>query len=573
MKKLFKAALAACAAISTSALFGVVAHAAPGTCIWTGSGPDNKFSTAANWTSCDALGVPESGDALNMQYNAANTNRIIINDIVGLTLTGIDFTGGTYLPTDSAFGITGSDISLSGILANTSNKAYQSVELNITLNGNLAINGSVIIGAPNAPGNILDIGASALDINVPVDTSTYLNSDLVGSGAVTFTGTNVYSGLNLYGDNSQFGGSISTTTEGILFANTVDSLGDAVGSTTIGANTALSISSCGSGFTLPEPIILNGASPAGPGVKISFGGACAGGAGYDELYGYQNTTQDYILSGPLTLGAGVEFGGVAHSAKVTGPISGTFGITWHISSGLIVLIQSSANGSASPNGTYSQPDDVQTLSDSAAGVTAWIRPRSVITVTGTRDAVLVSGGTLKGTGTLGTLDMTSGTIAPGMSPGCLTSGNITYTGGTLEIEINGAIVCTQYDQQVVNGTVSLGSATTLNVTRLASYAAALNSTYTIINNDSTDAVSGSFVGLAEGATFSAGGYTYKISYVGGSGNDVVLTVTAVPAVAPAPTAPNTGFRVLQTSLMYPVITLLATTALGAKLRYEHARKK
>ena len=40
-----------------------------------------------------------------------------------------------------------------------------------------------------------------------------------------------------------------------------------------------------------------------------------------------------------------------------------------------------------------------------------------------------------------------------------------------------------------------------------------------------DAVVGTFAGLAEGATVSVAGNTYQISYVGGTGNDVVLTAT------------------------------------------------
>ena len=55
------------------------------------------------------------------------------------------------------------------------------------------------------------------------------------------------------------------------------------------------------------------------------------------------------------------------------------------------------------------------------------------------------------------------------------------------------------------------------------------------------AVSGTFSGLAEGATINLSGVVFTISYVGGDGNDVVLTVMAVPAVPTTTTltaAPN-----------------------------------
>jgi len=50
--------------------------------------------------------------------------------------------------------------------------------------------------------------------------------------------------------------------------------------------------------------------------------------------------------------------------------------------------------------------------------------------------------------------------------------------------------------------------------------------FTIIQNDGSDAVVGTFAGLAEGATITQGGVTFTISYKGGTGHDVVLTRTA-----------------------------------------------
>jgi hypothetical protein len=53
---------------------------------------------------------------------------------------------------------------------------------------------------------------------------------------------------------------------------------------------------------------------------------------------------------------------------------------------------------------------------------------------------------------------------------------------------------------------------------------------TIINNDGVDAVTGTFTNLPEGATITASsGAKFKISYHGGTGNDVVLTQISLPA--------------------------------------------
>jgi hypothetical protein len=50
----------------------------------------------------------------------------------------------------------------------------------------------------------------------------------------------------------------------------------------------------------------------------------------------------------------------------------------------------------------------------------------------------------------------------------------------------------------------------------------------LIDNDGGDAVSGTFTGLAEGTIFQANSRNFRISYVGGSGNDV--TITYLPTI-------------------------------------------
>ena len=77
---------------------------------------------------------------------------------------------------------------------------------------------------------------------------------------------------------------------------------------------------------------------------------------------------------------------------------------------------------------------------------------------------------------------------------------------------------------------------------LPGFSAAANDEFVLINNDGSDAVVGTFNGLAEGQIIALGvpntgtpppnqlpGQLFQISYVGGTGNDVVLT--ASPAVA------------------------------------------
>jgi hypothetical protein len=107
-----------------------------------------------------------------------------------------------------------------------------------------------------------------------------------------------------------------------------------------------------------------------------------------------------------------------------------------------------------------------------------------------------------------------------------TTGQATVAGltlgstATLAMDINGTNVGSQYDQWLVNGGVTLGNAA-LSTSYTAGSNVALNTQFILIANDAADAVSGTFAGLPEGAT-NAG--LFKISYVGGTGNDVVLTL-------------------------------------------------
>ena len=139
-----------------------------------------------------------------------------------------------------------------------------------------------------------------------------------------------------------------------------------------------------------------------------------------------------------------------------------------------------------------------------------------------------SGGTLGGTGTTSNAVTVNsgGTLAPGLSTGIINTGDLALTAGsTLAIEINGTTVGTQYDQVNVTGTVTLGGAT-LNV--VLSFTPTAGQVFTIINNDGSDAVTGTFAGLAEGATFTVGGTQFRISYVGS--NDVTLTAVGTQAI-------------------------------------------
>jgi parallel beta-helix repeat protein len=140
----------------------------------------------------------------------------------------------------------------------------------------------------------------------------------------------------------------------------------------------------------------------------------------------------------------------------------------------------------------------------------------------------LEGGTLFGVGTLPiNLNHTGGVLAPGNSPGCLeVDGDYNLAvGGTLQIEIDGPTVCSQYDQLQVNGTVTLAG--TLDVVLDPTYNPVVGEKFLVLENDEVDPIAGQFLfagdGLRERQVFIVNGnQLFRISYSGGDGNDVEL---------------------------------------------------
>lgn len=145
--------------------------------------------------------------------------------------------------------------------------------------------------------------------------------------------------------------------------------------------------------------------------------------------------------------------------------------------------------------------------------------------------VQIFGACLQGNGTVGQITfrgVANERLAPGGSPGILTCSNLNATtakGGTVEIELNGPSPGTGYDQVNVRGTVNL---TGLKLSGSLGFASAVGDQFTIINNDGSDAVTGTFNGLAQNGKVYIGGQLFQINYAGGTGNDVVLTRLVTP---------------------------------------------
>ena len=139
--------------------------------------------------------------------------------------------------------------------------------------------------------------------------------------------------------------------------------------------------------------------------------------------------------------------------------------------------------------------------------------------------------TLLGTGTI--LGSVRISIAPGVdAPGRLTIGTISTSSdpSSINIELAGTTPIVDYDQLLVLNATRLDGRS-LDVTLLNNFTPTLGTQFTIIDDRFTGPITGAFNNLPQNTVFYADGRAFQIDYLGGDGNDVVLT-----AVVPEPSA-------------------------------------
>lgn len=162
-----------------------------------------------------------------------------------------------------------------------------------------------------------------------------------------------------------------------------------------------------------------------------------------------------------------------------------------------------------------------------------------------REALVRSGGTVRrifGAVVVMAMLVTAVPLAAHAATVTVVSGSYTEA-GTVSVAVDGTatapVAGTDYDQIAVAGDVTLEATATLAVV-FSGTAPAAGTVYRIIDNQGANSVSGTFSGLAEGAWLADGGQTFRISYAGGTGNDVTLTAvaaqTTLAVVATSPAA-------------------------------------
>jgi len=444
--------------------------------VWNGGGPNANWSTAANW----AGGVaPTAGDVLVFPSGASRSANL--NDFT----PGTSF--GSILISGNNYSLSGNSVALNDTVASTG--SGNTFGLNVQLNPN---------GGFTYTGNDVFIVASAIDtngnpLNLTTSSGAMLLSNVIsGAGSVITSGggTTALSGTNTYTGTT-------TALAGTLAVRSNKALGSADGTTGTGTVLQGGQLQLENGVTVSNELLR---SSAGNGVYIGSAGV-----------GQTNIWTGNIQSS----GA---FSAWTSSNDNTLQVDGS-----------IVAAERVTGGSNGSGGLLRLNNSLQGQDFAATSPSLVIEVNSTAVFTGSFE--LGWGSTLSGTGSLSWSSYSDIWVSRFIQPGTRSStGILTLSGpsadssGSMAFRINGTTAGTQYDRLNFNGTLGISGA--LNVSLGAGFTPAVGDVFTIIDNDGVDAIGGTFNGIAENGVLNYYGTIFRVSYVGGTGNDVTLTVVA-----------------------------------------------
>lgn len=494
-----------------------------------------------NYIGTDASGLLPVGNA-NGGLTVSGSNNTIGGTSTGArnVISANGFNGGLTLVGGSASGnvIQGNFIGTTATgTAALPNTGFVGLGINsapnTTVGGTAAGAGNVIAG--NTGPGLQILGSSATGTTIQ---GNFFGTDL----GATFSLPNGGGGIQMLavGSGTSVGGTAGAGSNRFLASNGIS----------VQTNLATDIVSIGSNqvATLSITVGILQVLEANA-IATTTAVSVAGGSSLD-LNGFNDAIGSLAGGGNVTLGsATLTTGGNNSSTAFSGVISGTGNLTKQ-GTGTFTL-----SGANIYTGTTTVNAGTLLVDGSLAA--------------GAGSTTVNSGGTLGGSGTVRVVAINNGgKLAPGGSPGMLSSGNVTLNAGsTFTVELNGTTPGTQFDQWNVTGTVNLGGAT---LNRLLGYVPANGDALKIIDNDGTDPVVGAFNGLGEGALFALSGTTFRISYVGGTGNDVVLTAIQAIAITSGNAATFTvglagSFLVTSIGSPAPTFSVIGTLPAGVTL--------
>lgn len=481
--------------------------ATPGTTLWSGNVVAQGADATADFSTIDitanravTLGAPVTIGNLKFGDTSGSQTWTLSG---GNTLT-LDTTTSTA-PTIT---VNNSTATISAALAGNDGMVKAGAG-RLILSGGHAFTGTIEVSAgtldlwdtANPYTNNITLSASTATLDASNTASAPIvtvSGNISGSGRITKTGST--STLVLTGNNNYSGG--TTLTDGVLAIGAGTNNGIGTGTLTLnqGAflatdNSARTIANAVS-MTTGSSLRLGAVQGASTGLgDLTFTSTASSSIGASKTWAVHNaTTVAFANSWTGNSGWTITKAG-------TGTLVFNGGIT---STGIVVVVNAGTfllNGTNSYNGATTV--NAGTLGGSGSIVSAVTIGNS----SGTSDAFL-TGGSATGVGTF----TTTNTVT--MNSDAVLSIQFDSTLGTFD--------------RVVTAGLTLNASSGLSLSDLGSGLLADGSIYTIVNNTGATSVTGTFAGLAEGSTITAGSNTFVISYLGGTGNDVTLTVSAIP---------------------------------------------
>jgi hypothetical protein len=507
----------------------VVETSQGGSATWLSNPSSGNWNTNANWT--PNTGYP-NGPSDVATFDVSSTTSISVSgnvEVAGIVFNSSNFTitpnlgiiltiGGTGITNNSGitqnFATSGSGSQIASILF--TNNATAGSETAFVNNG----------GTNNGKGGITQFLDSSTAGN-----AIFTNNVGIASGA---------GGTVLFNSTSTAGNAIFTnygaTTSGGGGGN-VNFFNSATAGSATFTNNGATVSDAETGATLfndsssadSATLIANGGT--GRGGLILFSATALGGTSTIEVFDNGNLDISF-RSGAITVGS-IEGNGDVFLGSNNLTV-GSNNLTKSFSG----VIQDGGLGGGTAGSLTKTGKGKLTLSNGNTYTGGTILSRGTLLVTnkigsgtGTGN-VQVNSGTFGGTGivtgntTVGNGATSGATLLPGSSatkPGALTINNAltfnplsTYkcvlnrskarasTARALGVTINSNVTFTFVDTG--SGTLTSGTA------------------FTVINNTSANPIFGTFSNLPDGSSFTSNGTTFLVSYEGGTGNDLTLTV-------------------------------------------------
>lgn len=540
---------------------------------WSAAPVTGNWSQAANWTS----GVVPLSPAF-LSFNTSTTDTLN-NDIDKLEVAGMQFNAGA-----DAFVISGDTISLGNDITNNTAKA-QVINLPLQINRTVVINataGDVSLSGPiTGTGGIVKNGRATLNM----------------TGANTFTG-----GLTLNGTNA-----------GGWPPNTATAL-TGVGTGTIGAPLT---GPAGTG-----PVILNGGALMNNNTAVLFNDIIIKDSVKSYLYsngggltfagrmlGSGIVEHDGASTSGLQLnGDNREFTGTFisvnrssnHRIRFNAATAGSAKANWIFNNGFtdgqgFTFTDTIRFGAMSGGGQLRRDNGAPVISIGAlntnttfsgiitGGLTIVKEGTGILRFTGANNYsgnTTVTGGTLLidstgqitsitsvVAGAIGGIGKCTGSVTVGagamLAPGSQGIGKFTVAQLTLQ---QGAVYVAELNTGNGDGDqVSVGSIVLnkprLNIVGVGTASIPAGTSYTIVDNTGTGAVSGTFDSLPEMSLLKVNGLNFRITYKGGTGNDIVLLDDrALPSVI---TSPDSAAIVVGKPFSYTVTAIKSPTVFHA----------